>query len=157
MATTEIAAIDAIHAQITAAWNAEAGALNGGTVPRMYYENLDDDPGPNVTPDITGPFARVVARHLEAPQVGFGASGVGSGKFQTSGLVVVQVYTAKGKGRTLSDQLVKIIIDALRGEHATTDSSVWFRDVVQDEVGVLDEAPWFQQNAQATFTYDINK
>lgn len=139
MSMTVAQARDAVIELIDVAWKAGPPT---DTVP-MHYDNVvSDKPGGTTETD---PFARTTVRILSSPQ-----STQGRIRFLTSGTVTVQVFTAVGDGHTLSDSLVQVALDTLRGHVGDVDG-LWFFNAVANEIGV--DGPWFQTNVEAFFRF----
>lgn len=148
MTATLDTARDEIHEVFQAAWDAGAGAYNGGTVPPVAYE------GRAFTTPQAAPWARIRVRHVTGGQATL-SGGLGGGsrpRFRKTGTVIVSIFQpVEAGGDTLqAENLAKVAKAAFEGK--ATPSQVWFRDVVPNEVGI--DGPWFQVNVIASFDYD---
>lgn len=102
--------------------------------------------------DVTGkppseeePWARVILRHADGGQTGFGSTN--EKKFTDSGLLVVQVFTPLGDGLTKSYELARIVQLAFSKAHG----SVWYRNQRINEVGK--DGSYQQTNVLINFSY----
>ena len=132
---------------IRTAWTA-SGAASEDVL--MLWDNTAGD-----TPDEDGtttdplPYARTTIRHTTSPRITIVASPLT--RYQTEGVVTVEIYTARGDGHTLSDTLAAVVLGALRG-HSGSAGGVWFFDISPpQEIGT--KGPWFQVNVSASFRY----
>lgn len=133
------------------AWDANAPAVNGGTAPKIEYQNIE--PAKSALADGNKAWARVVVKHASSNQRSLGVPG--QRIFTRRGVVTVQIFVPAGKqGLVLADRLGKVVADAFEGEETST-GNVWFRNVTYREVGV--DNGWFQVNAVAEFEYDAVK
>jgi hypothetical protein len=106
-------------------------------------------------PDVAGtppegsedPWARVQLNHVLGNQNGFGP--IAQKRWNREGFLLVQVFTAIGKGGTQNYQLCQSIVDAYQG--VTTDSGIWFRNPRINEVG--NDGHYYQNNAIVDFEY----
>ena len=134
-------------------WDAGSPSLNGGVIPTVEYQNIEEVNG--ISPLSTGnvPWVRVKIRHITASQRSFGP--VGSRIFTKWGTITIQVFTPKGKqGLVLADRLGNVALSAIEGKTTIT-GDILFRDAVYREAGV--DGSWFQGNITATFEYDTVK
>lgn len=136
---------DEILGLFNAAWTANAGAVNGGTVPQVAWPGVNAE-----VPDPEAAHVRVFLRHVDGRQVTFGQ--VGQRRFNRKGLVTIQVFTpnAKRTGLSLAENLATIARDAYEG--IGTASGIWFRNVRIQEVGP--DNGLYQMNVVAEFEYD---
>lgn len=112
------------------------------TIPVLYPDV--DKPAPS-----EGHYARVSVQHTN----GFKATlsnRIGERRFRKVGFVTVQIFTVRGNGLVLSDQLAQIGKDAFEG--ARTPGGVIFRDVQTPEIGP--DGIWFHRQVVANFEYD---
>lgn len=133
---------DEINLHFTTIWNAQ------GTPPLLLYTDKKKD-----LPD-SGDYARITVTHDSAPQVTVGgriSTGGGGQRFRNFGIVTVQIFADSDDGLTTSDVLVKIALDAFRGQ-STGQDRVEFRNTRMNEIG--QDGPWFQTNVLAEFVYD---
>lgn len=147
--TTVAEGRSAILSQFFVAWQANTPAVNGGTVPEVRWQGVEQ----LSLPDGSEAWARAHIQHNDGNQTTFGS--VGGRRFRRIGIVTIQIFVPLQEGLTLSDALVKIAMDAFEGQHATLDTGVWFRNVRFREVGP--DGPWFQANVLADFVYDNTK
>lgn len=108
------------------------------------YENLAGEP-----PTTPVPWARISLRHGTGGQTALSGAD-GTRRYDRIGILTVQIFIANGKGLSEGYTLGKIVVDAFEGK--TTPSQVWFRDVVNKEIGP--DGEWFQFNVTAEFVYD---
>jgi hypothetical protein len=133
---------DEIVDHFTTIWNAQASPP-----PLLYQDRRRDLPA-------SGSYARITVNHNTAPQVTLGGktSLGGSGeRFRNFGIVTVQIFTDSDDGLTTSDVLVKVALDAFRGQK-TGEDRVEFRNTRMNEIG--QDGPWHQTNVLAEFDYD---
>lgn len=146
MAADMNTAYDEILAAFKTAWDAGAGAYNGGTIPEVRYDGVGD-PGP---PEGEDPWARVTVRHVTGTQASLAAIG-GSRRFQRTGIIMVQVFWPLSQAELSNARsLAEVARSAYEGQE--TSSHVWFRNVRVNEVGP--DGPWYQVNVLADFEYD---
>lgn len=129
------------------AWQAGAPAVNGGQLPTVLWQGVDDSATP---PPATQPYARVTIRHLDGAQTTMGE--VGNRRFSKFGNIFVQVFTPLSlkTGLTLLENLATIALGAFEGK--VTPSGVWFRNAV-----IRESEPyqgWNQATVVANFLYD---
>ncbi len=146
---------DLIFAKFKAAWDAKSAAVNGGAVPEVEWPNVErvDGNGNPLKPLSEGnkPWARITVRHSTGDQRTLGE--VGSRRFTRTGTAIVQVFVPAGKrGLVTGDRLGNVALDAFEGEES---GDVWFKNVVQREIGV--DGAWHQTNVYADFEYDVVK
>lgn len=143
---THPSAVDELLGLFRAKWNAETPALNGGTPVRVEWPGVDSGSAP--PPDEA--YARVRVRHTTSRQATFGAKG--SRRYTRPGFVSVQVFApiAGGAGLTFAESLAIIARNAFEGEG--TDSGIWFRRSVINDIG--ESGTWHQMNMVIEFEYD---
>lgn len=136
---------DAVIALIDTAWKASGAASEN--VPMQYDNVKSDAPGELVPPGTgqAGPYARTSVRTISSPQ-----STQGRRRFLTTGDVTVQIFTPAGDGHTLGDALAKVPLAALR-QHVGSADSLWFFDIVPQEIGI--DGAHFQTNVTASLRY----
>jgi hypothetical protein len=134
MSLTKAQARDEILSVLNEAWDA--------TDYPMLFEDL-----PAVLPK-NGPWARTSVRHVDGEQATL-SGGLGLQKFKRSGFITVQIFSPSGDGLSLSDSLIKIVMDAFEGK--ATSGGVWFRNVRSTEVGP--DGNFFQVNVTIDFEY----
>lgn len=143
---------DYILDKFKAAWDANAGQFNGGTVPDVEWPNVpisEDDKGHMSKGN--KPWARVRVQHNSGEQRTLAEKP--NRRFTRRGLVTVQVFAPAGKrGLVTGDRLGNVALDAFEGEET---GDVWFRNAVLREVGV--DGAWYQVNVVAEFEYDATK
>lgn len=114
----------------------------------MLYDNVKGEiPGTEIgsTGRATA-WARTTVRVLEQPQVTQGSRR----RYQSEGVVSVQVFTPVGDGHALGDTYAQVLLDALRGHVGSTDG-LWIFDAAVAEIGT--DGPWFQVNVSASFRW----
>lgn len=147
--TSNEEARDAILDKFKAAWDANAATHADGVVPPVEWPNILP-PDPPLSAG-NAPWARVVIKHNAGEQRSFGEPL--SRRFARIGVVVVQVFVPAGeRGLLTGDRLGKVALDAFEGEES---GDVWFKNVVQREIGV--DGAWHQTNVIAEFEYDVVK
>lgn len=147
MTTTRKNARDEMIGLIRTAWLADP--LSDDLV--LLYSDVNDEPPAAPAAGTSSPpsWARVTVTHGPRGQ-GSLADHEGKRRYTAVGLIIIQVFTPSGNGLSISDDLCKILEDALDG--AVTPSGVWFRNVRSSEIGK--SGPWFQTNVVAEFEYD---
>lgn len=130
---------------INAAWLADTLSA---PIPLYWDDFKQDKPGRDPAGGARNEsWARCSVRHTLGEQDTLGR--IGQRRYLAGGNVTVQIFTPKGDGHRLGDQLVEIVKDALRQRPTT--SQVWFFDISTPEVGV--DGPWFNRNVEASFRY----
>lgn len=139
-------AVDEILGLFKVKWNTDTAALNSGTPYPVEWPEVDQ----SAFPSVASPFARVRLRHLDAKQVTFGE--VGNRRFESMGLVTIQVFVPLSHklGLSLVQNLAIIARNAYRG--VGTASGIWFRNAKIIEVGP--DRGWMQRNMVCEFQYD---
>lgn len=139
-------AYDEILGALKAAWDAGAGAYNGGTVPEVRYDGVGDS-GP---PDGEEPWVRVTIRHRTGTQATLLGSGAVS-RHRRTGIITVQVFFPLSQGGLSNARsLARVAASAYEGKQ--TASNIWFRNVQTPEIGP--DGPWYNTNMIAEFEYD---
>jgi len=136
MSATFDAANDEILAFFATAWT-PTGLL-------ALYENVA---GAKPTAQVS--WAKVSLRHGGGRQSSL-SGGLGTSRFDRTGIVTVQIFIPNGQGLSEGYELGKVVIDAFEGK--ATASHIWFRNAKITEVGPSDE--WFQLNVTIEFSYD---
>jgi hypothetical protein len=139
-------AYDEILGAFRTAWEANAGAFNGGTPPEVRYDGVGD-PGP---PDSGDPWARVQIRHLTGGQANLGAPGT-QRRFNRAGIITIQVFWPLSQAALSNARSLAGVARAAFEGQATT-SHIWFRNVRVQEIGP--DGSWYQVNVLADFEYD---
>jgi hypothetical protein len=119
-------------------------ALAGETALEWRY---DDQPGD--APDAPATWVRLSIRHTASPQRTLGPLGTGQRRYDTLGLVFVQLFTPMGDGLLEADRISMVLVTALRG--AVTTSGVKIKSVTAREIGA--DGAWQQTNITAEFEY----
>lgn len=147
MAADYTTAISEMFGLFKAAWDAGAGAYNGGTVPEIRWDGIGEA-GP---PEGEAPYARVTVRHGSSPQASL-TSGAGFVRYENSGIITVQVrYPLKSGGFSANAKgLAQVARAAFQGKK--TASQVWFRNARINEVGPA--GAYYLINVVAEFLYD---
>jgi hypothetical protein len=140
MTTTLTQARDEILTVFRDAWlaSSESNALP------VLYPDTDDE-----LPD-SGAWARVSVRHGTGGQATL-ANHDGQRRYRHTGFVTVELYTPRGDGLVLNDQLSTIVKHAFEGV-TTCPGQVIFRRVRVNEVGP--DGQWFHTNVLVDFEYD---
>lgn len=142
MTATRTQARDEILGVFKTAWDAD---VTSASVQVIYPDNPDQPPNDN------SPFTRLNIIHSpEGNQVTL-QNEIGSRRFRRFGICISQVFTVRGDGLNLSDQLSTIARNAFEGV-VTSPGGVIFRNVNAIEVGP--SGIWFQVNVIANFEYD---
>lgn len=111
---------------------------------KILYEGRDKN-----RPTTDDTWLTLSIRHVSGNQSGFSATP--TKKWNRTGLVVAQCFAPLASGSVKkATELACVVRDALQGKQ--TDSCVWFRSPMINEIGV-DEG-WFNVNANITFDYD---
>jgi hypothetical protein len=146
MATDLNNAYDEILGAFRTAWEANAGAFNGGTPPEVRYDGVGDS-GPPASAD---PWARIQIRHVAGEQATLQGSG-NKRRFRRAGIITVQVfYPLKRAALSNSRSLAEVARGAYEGK--ATASHIWFRNVRIQEIGP--DGSWYQTNVLVDFEYD---
>ena len=141
----------------TTARNTLVGALRtawlaSGTTSaiELQYDNVRDDPPTGV--DAEGrplPFGRITMRHTGGTQETLG--NVGARKFDSGGVVTMQIFTAPGDGHALSDVIVAEVRAAMQALRSP--NGVWLSEI-SPPIEIGRTGTWFQVNVTATFAYE---
>lgn len=147
MTCTRSTARDEIMSAINTAWVAAPAS----STLDLFFQDVDGEPDAAVVAETSAPtsWARATVTHGVRGQSSL-SNHENKQRYTAVGLVIVQVFTPRGNGLSISDELCKIIEDALDG--VKTPSGVWFRNVRSTEVGP--SGSWFQVNVIAEFEYD---
>lgn len=140
MTATLTQARDEMLAAFRTAWLANSAS---DQLPVLYPDTADDPPD-------SGAWARVTVTHGAGGQATL-AGDSGQRRYRHTGFVTVELYTPRGDGLVLSDQLVTITKQAFEGV-TTSPGHVTFYRVRVREVGP--DGQWFHQNVLADFEYD---
>ncbi len=108
------------------------------------YENVKGAP-----PTTQIPWARVSVRHGPSGPTSL-SGGLGTQRFERTGLLTVQIFIPNGEGLSTGYNLGKIVADAFEG--VASPLQVWFRNVRVNEIG--SDGEWFQFNVLVDFAYD---
>ena len=122
------------------AWVASS---TSASLPVLYPDTADD------TPPDSGAWARVTVQHGTRGQTTLSNEN-GVRRYRATGFVTAQIFTPRGKGLTLNDQLAKIVLDAFDG--VTTAGGVAFYRARTREIGP--DSQWFHTNVLVDFDYD---
>ena len=144
--TTE--ARDIIYGQVKALFDSlvldTIGFPPGTSLTVIYDDQSEGTVPPN---EAVLPWVKVTLSHVASTQEAMGETG--QGLFQPIGLLVAQIYTKRGMGRTLAYALGDPLVDNLRASHP---SGVRYNNVAIRDVGP--SGPWTQVNVRAEFEYD---
>lgn len=144
--TTRAEARDAILGLVRTAWLADP---TSASLPLLYADAGREDPPGDDASGNPGAWARLSVQHTPGASGQASLGTVGNRLFDRVGVFTAQIFTAKGTGLVLSDQLSTIVTDAL--EAGLADKSVWFKNVSSAEVD--QNGAWFQINVTAEFSY----
>lgn len=136
VASTTVAR-DEIYAVLKTAWDAQTPPVP----PMIYPDTIGEPPA-------TGAWARATIRHAFDEQASFAE--LGSRRYTSSGILIVQIFAQVALGYATLDPLIDVVKNAFRG--ATTPGGIWFRNARVVEVGR--DGPWEQVNVLADFEYD---
>lgn len=138
---------DEILGRFKAQWDADTPAVNGGAVPKVFWEGV----GEVLDKPHDAAYAAPVIRHGPSEQASLAGDGA-LRRFEKRGIIIVSIFSplSGGKGLVLSEALAKVAKRAFEGKE--TPSHVWFRNATINEVGV--SGPWYQMNVIAEFVYD---
>jgi hypothetical protein len=142
--TTYRQATDEMLGLFRTAWLANAGAVNGGTVPPVLYPHTDD----GTIPTTAGAWCRVAINHETGLQRTLGRPA--GRQFEHSGTLFVQVFAPQigGTGYDLAQALADVARAAFEGKST---AGVWFRNVRINEIGP--DGPFYQINIAADFQW----
>lgn len=117
----------------------------------LEFADTPSTTAPNTADTGDGPpaWGRVGMFHTGGGQASL-SNTMGRRRWERRGFVMISLFTPQGDGLSTSDEICKIVMDALEG--ATTPSGVWFRHARINEVGV--DGAWHQANVLADFSYD---
>lgn len=137
MSVTFAQARDQILALGTTAWQAHND-----------YPLLFDDSASEEIPKTSTPWARMTIRHESGEQDTL-SNPLGNKLFSRRGVLIVQLFTPRGKGLQSADTLAKVFMDAYEGK--STSGGVWFRNARYREIGP--DGNWYQTNVTLDFEY----
>lgn len=140
MTATLTQARDEMLAVFRTAWLADSVS---SSLPVLYPDTADDLPD-------SGAWARVTVTHGTGGQVTL-AGDSGQRRYRHTGFITVELYTPRGDGLVLNDQLATIVKHAFEGV-TTSPGHVTFYRVRVREVG--SDGQWFHTNVLADFEYD---
>lgn len=148
--TTRIEARDYVYS-IVETWAASADVVTAaGAALEVKSDDRPEDIRDNEN-DISKnvkPWARVVMRHEFGGQSSLGDASTGA-RYERLGTVFLQIFTPRGQGLRISDQLV---ILAKKAFDLAPPGGVAFRNVRDREVGP--DGSFFQVLVLASFMYD---
>jgi hypothetical protein len=149
MAITFDTAVDSILTTLKVKWDAATPALNGGEIPTLVFEAIEQDLKPHPK-DSEEPWARAVIRHADAFKATL-ANDVGTARYRRVGLVWVQVFTPSKSAQnwTLCQQLAMVAQTAYEGRCVG--------DVVYTKATIFDspkDGPWWRYDMRAEFYWD---
>ena len=75
---------------------------------------------------------------------------LGSRRYTTDGLLIVELYALSGDGRSAAQTLGQTVLAAFRGQK--TAGGVWFRRARVNDIGA--DGAWYHVNAVVEFQYD---
>ena len=101
-------------------------------------------------PPAAGNWARVSITDTEEGRPPPLVGQVGSRRYTTDGILIVELYTLAGDGRRASQTLGETVLTAFRGQR--TAGGVWFRRPRVNHIGP--DGPWWHANAIIEFQYD---
>ncbi|MCK5131700.1 MAG: hypothetical protein KAR40_06055 [Candidatus Sabulitectum sp.] len=140
MSLTRAQAIAETFALFKAAWDTTSHA------DLVKYPNVSND---KVPPSAEVPWCRVNWNDNNKEQATLSGA-VGSRRFTSYGILVVQVFVPDGKGLIGDIDYPKLISDAYEGKRTT--SGIWFKNVTIKGIG--SDGSFYQTNVIAEFEYD---
>ena len=152
MTATLLQATDDIGSVIYNAWTATGAATENV---QLVWPNRkrELDRGPQSGLDKGKPYGRVRWDHSDGGQKSL-ASPSGTRRFERIGLLIVEIWVAKGTGTDDKYSLAQVMVDALETARRTTNGVVFqnvrLRDVPEDEV----EGPLTRVDVLCDFRYD---
>lgn len=148
LAITDRDVRDAIYGCVNTQWLANGTTA---TVP-LLFEDAGQDQKPNGT-DGNGnalPYALVSFRSIDGGQTSFGD--VGNRRFEYSGVVTIQTFTASGQGGAQGADLTYLSRGFLSGKSSTAGQGrIHFRNARTEQIGK--SGPYWVSNAVADFWY----
>jgi hypothetical protein len=140
--TTYQEAIDAMIGAFYAVWSPRAA----------IYQDVPPDAAAIAASDDTNaapvPWARVSTAITAGWQATMGD--VGNRRFDTEGILTIEIYTPRGDGLTSARILHRLVEQAFQG--VSTLNGVWFRNV--RTVPAQPSGPWSHANVIIEFLYD---
>ena len=116
------------------------------------YNDVPPDAAAIAAIDVTSgtvvPWARFATKPNFRTQRSLG--GPGGRRFDSTGIVIVEIYTPTGDGLTLARSLHTLVEQAFEG--VSTLNGVWFRNVRTEPAAV--SGPWSHSNIIAEYQYD---
>ena len=152
MATTLVAATDAILSTLKVAWDAGAPAIVGGTPTAPVYEPLEPDLKPHPR-DSGNSWCRISIRHNDDSKKVSLTDSARRARYRRTGLAWVQVFSPR-KGASYYTEvqaLAGLIRQAYEGKRTGADA------VVFTQVAVIDQPPeaaWFRYDVKVEFYWD---
>jgi len=139
-------AIDEIFTVFHDAWTTEAPAIVG-YVPGVRYQGVEE---PSKLP-VSVYWARVTQQTVADAQSTL-RDGVCGQRYQTNGLVFIQLYCPKidSEGMSNGRKLAAAVRNSYRGKK--TDGGIWFTNVRINEFEP--EEKWYRLNVVAEYEYD---
>lgn len=144
--TTISQAREAVYAAFLTEWN------NRTPVALDNEEFKVEDQINDTTGEMTS-WVRLTMRHLAGGPETLG--GRGNVKYQRTGQVLAQIYTACNNGTLEADALMQTILDVYDGQRLTG-TTVRFNGAVPLEEGVPD-GDWYRASVEVAFVYDETK
>lgn len=144
--TTYDAAIDTMYSVFKNEWDANAATIVGYT-PIVSY----DEPDSSEREPLDAVFARLTVRNVNDTQIGMGACGGDTKLYETSGLLVVQIFIPKqlNTGVTQGRALATMVKNAYR--RRVVDDSVVFRNAILREL--TPDTRWRQINVNVEYEF----
>lgn len=118
------------------------------TLPVVWDDAEGDRPGHNAQGNPVT-YVRATLRHLTSETETIGR-GPGLGKEEHQGVVVVQVFTPRGKGYAEGDTIAQVVKRIFQRQRIPGVDG-WFFEVTANEVPAI--GPWAQINVSAPFRY----
>lgn len=141
MTATITQARDEMLGTLRTAWQASTISAE---LPLLYPDTADD------TPPTSGAWGRVNVQHGSRGQATL-SNESGRRRYRATGFITVQLFTPRGRGLTLTDQLIGVVLDAFDGVTTSPGHVTFARGRVR-EVGP--DGQWFQTNVLVDFEYD---
>ena len=109
----------------------------------------DDNPG--APPESSNDeYMRVRVNHLFGGQTSLGKP---RARFTRRGTIRCEIYTRRGSGMSVADEIAQIVLDAYEGQ--SSPGGVWFRNATPQERG--QDGVWTRTDVVIEFTYDEQK
>lgn len=141
-----------VFSLVDAAWNAQAGAIVGGSVPEMRYQGVEK----STAPDNGAYWARSSTQSVTTVQKGFRQNTSNSPViFTTNALVFIQIFAPmKVAGSWAIGELLGKLGQCMFMA-SDTQTGVWFRNPRVLEIN--NDGTWYRWNVVSNFQFDQTK